>query len=486
MLSSAPVLNYFDPSKTSTIQADASQHGVGACLLQQGNPVAYASRSLSPSESNYAQIEKELLAIVFACEKFHQFIYGFTTKVQSDHKPLETIFTKPLCSVPPRLQRMLLRLQKYDLSVKYVSGKLLHVADTLSCAHATNYCHQVNDDDMELAIHQFIQHLPIADDQKESLRSATSSDRVSQHLMHILETGWPNNVVNVPQDVREYWNVRNEIHSAENLLFMGDRLIVPASKRSSVLQLIHEGHMGIERCKARARLCVYWPHINEDIENTVKSCTVCNKFGNSIHKEPMIPHQLPDRPWEQVSADYFTLCNQDYLLVVDFYSKYPEVIPMMSKTANATIAALKSIFARHGIPNKLIADNMPFNSKEFLEFSKKWSFKVVTSSPKYPQSNGLAERNVQTIKKLLKKAREGENDEQLALLELRNTPITGMSYSPAQLLMNRRLRGSLPFTAKSLEPSVPEGAKSQLQNRQKKQKDQYDKHTKSSPTLKVN
>ena len=163
---------------------------------------------------------------------------------------------------------MLLRLQKYDLSVKYVSGKLLNVADTLSHAHAINNSNQVDDREIELAIHQFVWHLPIADDQKEALRSATSSDRVLQQLMHILETGWPNNVVNVPQDVHEYWNVCNEIHSAENLLFMGDRLIVPASKRSSVLQLIYEGHMGIERCKARARLCVYWPHINDDIENS--------------------------------------------------------------------------------------------------------------------------------------------------------------------------------------------------------------------------
>ena len=105
------VLCYFDPSKTSTIQADASRHGLGACLLQQGKPIAYASRSLTSSESNYAQIEKELLAIVFTAEKFHQFIYGFPTNVHSDHKPLESIFTKPLCSVPPRLQRMLLRLQ---------------------------------------------------------------------------------------------------------------------------------------------------------------------------------------------------------------------------------------------------------------------------------------------------------------------------------------------------------------------------------------
>ena len=133
----------------------------------------------------------------------------------------------------------------------------------------------------------------------------------------------------------------------------------------------------------------------------------------------MIPHQ---RPWEEVSADYFTLCTQDYLLVVDFYSKYPKVIPMMSKIANATILALKSIFAINGIPNKLIADNMPFNSKEFLEVSKKWNFKVVASSPKFPQSNVLAERNVQTIKRLLKKAREEKSDEILALLELCNTP----------------------------------------------------------------
>ena len=101
------------------------------------------------------------------------------------------------------------------------------------------------------------------------------------------------------------------------------------------------------------------------------------------------------------------------------------MIPMMSKTAEATIKALTSIFARHGIPNKLIADNMPFNSKKFYEFSKKWNFQVVTSSPNYPQSNGLAERNVQTIKKLLKKAKAGGNDEELALLEHCNTPITG-------------------------------------------------------------
>ena len=142
-----------------------------------------------------------------------------------------------------------------------------------------------------------------------------------------------------------------------------------------ILQLIHEGHLGIQKCKARARLCIYRPNINDDIEKTVKSCSVCNRHGNSNQKEPMILHQLPDRPWEEV-----TLHTQDYLFIVDYFSKYPEVIPMATKAAEATIKAMKGIFARHGIPNKLIGDNMPFNSKKFHQFSKQWSFEVTTST----------------------------------------------------------------------------------------------------------
>jgi len=164
--------------------------------------------------------------------------------------------------------------------------------------------------------------------QLDELQAATSTDKVLQQLLQILHSGWPNNITNVPQDVREYWNVCNEIHVAKNLLFMGDRLIVSAAKGSSVLKPIHEGHLGIQKCKARARLYVYLPNINSDIEMTIKSCSVCNRHGNNTQKEPMIPHQLPDRPWEEVNADYFTLHTQDYLLVIDYYSKYPEVIPM--------------------------------------------------------------------------------------------------------------------------------------------------------------
>ena len=416
ILSTAPVLSYFDPTVTSTIQADASQHGLGACLLQKEKLIAYASRSLSPTECNYAQIEKELLAIVFACQKFHQYIYGFQTKVQSDHKPLESIVNKPLHKISPRLQRMVLKLQNYDLLIKYVKGKDLHIADTLSRAYLTNPDDSYQSKDLEFAIHAMIESLPVSKEKTSQLQIATANDHQLQQLLTLMRSEWPTDISSVPISLCEYWKVRHNLCCADNLIFMNNRIVIPSSMRQEILKCIHEGHMGIEKCKARARVCVYWPSMYEAIEHEVTKCPVCNKYGKGNQKEPMIPHDIPNRPWEKLGADYFSFAGKDYLLIVDYFSKYPEVIRMNSKTAEATVNKMKQTFACHSIPNTLVADNMPFNSKEFKQFAKEWDFSVVTSSPNYAQSNGLAERNVQTIKNLLKKAKEGMKDEQLALL----------------------------------------------------------------------
>ena len=146
--------------------------------------------------------------------------------------------------------------------------------------------------------------------------------------------------------------------------------------------------------------------------------------------------------WDKVGPDYFSFTAQDYLLVVDYFSKYSEVVRVDSKSAETTctVEVMKGIFARHGIPTTIISDNAPFNSKYFKEFAKEWQFNLITSSPHFPRSNGLAEHNVQTIKSLFKKAKESHCDPELALLEFRNTSITGLDSSPAQLLMGRRLR----------------------------------------------
>ena len=141
--------------------------------------------------------------------------------------------------------------------------------------------------------------------------------------------------------------------------------------------------------------------------------------------------------------------------------------------------AMKDMFARHGIPERLIADNMPFSSVKFKDFANKWEFEVVTSSPRHPKSNGLVERNVQTVKQLLRKADESKQDAFFALLEFRNSPISGMDESPAELLMSRKLRTRLP-TSKSLlqpQPRSTSQIRHNLLTRQQRQKAFYDRGT---------
>nr|XP_039256275.1 uncharacterized protein LOC120332995 [Styela clava] len=135
-ISNAPVLKYFNVNEPVILSVDASSKRVGACLIQNGRPVAYASKSLTKCQQNFAQIEKEMYAIVFGCERFHDYLFGQVhITVQSDHKPLETILKKPLHCAPMRLQRMILRIQSYPLDVKYKAGKELYIADALSRAY---------------------------------------------------------------------------------------------------------------------------------------------------------------------------------------------------------------------------------------------------------------------------------------------------------------------------------------------------------------
>lgn len=176
-LITAPVLKYFDPKKSVVIQADASKDGLGACLIQDGHPISYASRALTDTEKNYAQIEKELLAIVFSVKRFHQYVYGVKVDVQSDHKPLETILRKPLGTAPSRLQRMLLQLQRYDLNVIYTPGKELLIADTLSRA-TTQEKERQSDIFNEKVIYVLEPTEALSPETLDHLKSATRTDNI--------------------------------------------------------------------------------------------------------------------------------------------------------------------------------------------------------------------------------------------------------------------------------------------------------------------
>ena len=184
-----PVLHYYNLEEEVTIQCDASQSGLGAALSQNGQPVAYASRALTEAETRYSQIEKELLVIVFACERFEPYVYGHVkVKVDSDHKSLEYIFQKPLHSAPKRLQRMLLRLQKYSLSVVYKKGKEMFLADTLSRVYLpeVNFCEFTQE--LEEVDHR--ESLPVTEARWQQIKHASADDPVLQQLRATICRSW--------------------------------------------------------------------------------------------------------------------------------------------------------------------------------------------------------------------------------------------------------------------------------------------------------
>ena len=225
-----------------------------------------------------------------------------------------------------------------------------------------------------------------------------------------------------------------------------------------MLQKIYETHLGMEKCKSRAREIMYWPGMSCDIEEIVSRCKVCAKYQPNNQREPMIPHEVPNRPWSKLGADIFTYGSNDHLVVVDYFSKYPEVVSLPDKTAATVIRKLETIFSRHGVPGIFMSDNMPFASREMKQFANEWGFKLITSSPTYPRSNGLSERYVQTVKQLLRKAHKEGKSPHRALLDYRTSPVAGTKYSPSQLLMSRRFKGTLPVKEELLQPkklSVP-------------------------------
>lgn len=191
-------------------------------------------------------------------------------------------------------------------------------------------------------------------------------------------------MADLPQPLHQYWTFREELHEAKGILFKGHRIIIPTSMRGEMLRLIHETHMGAEKCKERARKSMYWPKMATQIEGVVDRCQICERFRHGNKKEPMIPHPLPEEPWCRVATDVMTYKAQDYLVVVDYFSKFVEVLFLSDKTAASIITCLKSVFARHGIPQELVSDNMPFASQEFQTFAMDRGFLTITSSPKYP------------------------------------------------------------------------------------------------------
>lgn len=480
-LTTEPVLAYFDPKRKTKVSTDASKAGIGAVLLQaygdHWRPVAYASRAMTETESRYAQIEKETLGLVFGFEKFHTYVYGLPTFVaETDHKPLIAIIKKNLSEMSPRIQRLMMKLQRYDFNLIYTPGKHIVLADALSRATTPNKEQSSTEMDVNIHVNLVAESLPVSDRKSHQIKAETQKDSSLQRVITLLNGKWPRG------ECKTYYNIRAELSVVNGLLLRQNRVVIPHSLRGDILKRLHEGHLGIEKCKRRARTAVYWPGINADIEQMVSTCDTCIKHQAKQPKEPLTITDIPEEPWQKVGTDIFHLGGKNYLLVIDYLSNYPEMALLSNMSATCVITHMKSIFARHGIPQIVHSDNGPcYSCREFQLFAQEYDFKHVTSSPLHPQSNGKAEKGVHIVKQLLKKAQDGKADPYLALLSYRASPLEH-GKSPAEILMGRKLRTTLPYTTTRKHKQV----RDKMKQLQKRQKVNFDKSSKSLKPLAPN
>ena len=261
----------------------------------------------------------------------------------------------------------------------------------------------------------------------------------------------------------------------DGCVIWGSRVVVPSQGREAVLAELHETHPGIVRMKNLARSYVWWPNITEDLETRVRSCTECQNERPSPAKAPLHPWEWPTEPWSQIHLDYAGPFEGKMLLVlVDAHSKWLDVIPARSATSTVTIEKLRTIFATHGIPRKIVTDNgSVFTSDEFSTFMKKNGIVHTLTSPYHPASNGLAERGVQTFKNGISKLKEGSVETRLArfLSKYRLTPHAATRRSPAELLLGRQPRSRLDL----LHPDT----RSRVEVSQSRQKTYNDVHAKA-------
>lgn len=486
-LCKAPVLRYFDINLPVTLSVDASKYGLGAVLLQNNLPIAYASKALTETEIKYAQIEKEALAIAFGCIKFDQYIFGKRVTIESDHKPLENIFRKPIFDCPARLQSIRLKLQRYDIDVKYKPGKELLLADALSRSFRSDETLNL-EEEINAQVCLLEETFPISLEKKEVYQSETERDEEMCLLKKMIIDGWPKSKKEVPNCIKQYFNFSDELVIINGLIFKNNRLVVPKNLRKEMLDLIHYTHLGIEKCKARAREILFWPQMSKEIEDLISNCDACLKYKKTQSKETLINREVPDGPWQVLGIDIFFFRGSNYLLTIDYFSKYVEVIILRDLSSESVISSLKSQFSRFGIPFIVYSDpGTQLISKSLQNFSREWNFELRNSSPKHSQSNGMVERHIATVKNIFKKVEvDQKKDPSLALLEYRNTPISKDLKSPNEIMFGRKIRGVIPNNRNVELEKEYENIKNKLIARQDVQKNYYDRNAHDLKPLNVN
>ena len=420
------VLKLFNSKLDIAIETDASSVGIGAVLMQkQGNvwfPVQFASRTLNAAEKNYSQIEREALSVVFACEKFKQFLLGSYFTIKNDHKPLQKLlgcFNNVPTNCSARLQRWALRLSQFKYKFEHIKGADNVNSDFLSRLPLKETVEENEPYELIFVVNSLDENIFTCKD----IAIHTDRDKNLLLLKNYIKFGFPVQMNNVL--LKPFKNLAGELSIMKECIMYNNKVFIPESLRSNILNQLHFGHPGINVMKSIARSLVWYPGIDKDIDTVVRSCNECILNSSKPSQKNFVEWPRPPRAWSRLHIDHLFFEGHILLVVVDGFSKYLEVDIVKNVSSIETIECLRAIFSRHGLPDTIVSDNATsFTSYEIKEFFHNNSINHLTSPPYSPSSNGQAERGVRIIKDLLKKNSRGSFRTRLsnALLFYRSKP----------------------------------------------------------------
>ena len=435
------VLKSFDQNIETALEVDASSTGIGATLLQKHGkywlPVMFASRTLNKSERNYSQIEREGLSVLFGCEKFKKYLLGTEFILRNDHLPLKKLFSSNNCipqNCSARLIRWALRLSQFKFNFEYIKGIDNTNADFLSRLPLNESVDSHEPYELVFALNHF-DKMPIT---LSDIIRETNNDENLLKLKSYIINGFPGKL---DTELSEFSKVTSNLSISKDCILFENRVYIPKILRNDILKLFHENHPGISAMRQISRALIWYPCMDKDIVNFVKSCPHCQNNQVKPPQNNTLEWPKSTARFQRIHADHFFFEDKIFFIVIDTFSRYIECAMVPSVSSNCTIEVLREIFARNGLPGTLVTDNSTsFVSAEFQEFMDKNKIIHMTSPAWHPPSNGPAENSVRIIKQLLKKNTHGSMRTRLsqALFHHRTAPHSVTKIPPSVALNGRK------------------------------------------------
>ena len=539
----------FDPTRPTCLATDWSVDGIGFFLMQKyckcvsKTPACcqygwklclVGSRFTHPTESRYAPIEGEALAVVYALSQTRYYVLGCEDLiVATDHKPLLQILNDR--SLTEINNRRLLNLKEKTLGYKFT---VVHVPARKNLGSDAASRHPAGDPDHLLlpgeasdaetqvhttvtvscldsltSLYQYADDTDAADDTStvaaatcalnavvsvvtwDMVREATASDPTFISLISFLEDGFPDDCRELPADVRPYHRFAASLCVVDGVVLMGQRIVIPPALREPVLNALHAAHQGVSAMCARAMDSVYWPDITIDIARIRDQCTHCHRMAKSNPMQPPSDPIPPDYPFQMICSDYFSFNSKDYVVIVDRYSKWPMVCRSESG-AEGLVKRLRETFVTFGIPEELTSDGGPqFTAGKTQEFLKAWGVRHRISSVANAHANCRAELAVKSVKRMLMDnvTATGSLDVdkfQRALLMYRNSVDPETKASPALILFGRQIRDAIPipmgrYTPHETWTELLSHREFALARRHSRDHERWNEHTHRLPPLQV-